>query len=214
MQNPHYIALLLALGWNALLAGYRMGTTGEIMFLFLIWNLILALAPYVFSEWAAQSNGRGWRWATTFLLLLSVLFLPNAPYIITDLFHLRMRSEMLLWYDTLFIFSAAITGWALFYGTLFNIRQVLRSWWHWSFAEMAVAVICILSGFGIYLGRYLRFNSWDVLANPDDLFGQMTDRLINPSAHARMVGFTLLYGAFLLVGYWVVELFTRQPRTT
>jgi uncharacterized membrane protein len=74
-------------------------------------------------------------------------------------------------------------------------------------AEMVVVSIAFLSSFGIYLGRYLRFNSWDVLSNPNDLFEEIANRVISPSRHTQTVGVTLLYGAFLLTGYWVVRLY-------
>jgi uncharacterized membrane protein len=101
-------------------------------------------------------------------------------------------------------------GLLLFYLALFNIATVLRDLFGRVWAEISVAFLCFLCAFGIYLGRYLRFNSWDVVSNPDNLFYQITDKLTNPSDDTRSLGVTLVYGTFLLVMYWVVRLFGEK----
>jgi uncharacterized membrane protein len=73
-------------------------------------------------------------------------------------------------------------------------------------AESGIIVMIFLCSFGIYLGRYLRFNSWDVVSNPYTLVNEITDRVINPLDHPQTLGVTVLYGAFLLLGYWVIKL--------
>lgn len=138
---------------------------------------------------------------------MAILFLPNAPYIITDLFHLRQRADMPLWFDTMVIFSVALSGLVLFYVALFGIKDVLERFWGRIAAEFSIVLVAFLCSFGIYLGRYLRFNSWDVLSNPNDLFDGIGNQLINSSIYTRVVGVTLLYGTFLLMGYWVIRLF-------
>jgi uncharacterized membrane protein len=75
----------------------------------------------------------------------------------------------------------------------------------WAFVTVAL----LLSSFGIYLGRYLRFNSWDVLANPLTLFYDILHRLINPLSHPRTWGVTVVFGVFLLIGYGTVRLLGR-----
>jgi uncharacterized membrane protein len=182
--------------------------TGRRTFLFFLWNLFLAIIPYLSSEAAVYFARKNNRLTALWFLLFAILFLPNAPYIVTDLFHLRVRADMPLWYDTMLIFSVALSGLVLFYVALFQIRNMLELFWGWLLAELSVIFIAFLSSFGIYLGRYLRFNSWDVLSNPNDLFEEIANRLINPSRHTQTIGVTLLYGAFLLTGYWVVKLFT------
>ncbi|MFN0034379.1 MAG: DUF1361 domain-containing protein [Saprospiraceae bacterium] len=206
----HLAALALLVFWNTLLVWCRFQMTDKRVFIFFLWNLFLAIVPYLSSEAAGHFSKRKKRAAAIGLVLLAVLFLPNSPYIITDFFHLRQRAEMPLWFDTMLIFSLAISGLALFYVALFNIRDLLARWLGSVVAEIFVGLISFLSAFGIYLGRYLRFNSWDVISNPNILFEEIADRFINPSVHTRTVGMTLLYGAFLLVGYWVARLFRGQ----
>lgn len=206
-RNHKLFALGLLVFWNFLLIGYRVHVTGGRWFIFFLWNLFLAIVPYLSSEVAGYYGSKNKRFAALAFVLLAILFLPNSPYIITDLFHLREREEMPLWFDTMVIFSVALSGLALFYVTLFNIRNVLELLWGRLLAEINVFFVAFLCSFGIYLGRYLRFNSWDLLSNPNNLFEEIANRLINPSIHTRAVGVTLLYGAFLLVGYWVIKLF-------
>ena len=206
-RYPRLSALGLLIFWNFILVGYRVHLTGQKYFIFFLWNLLLAIIPYISSEIAIDFELKNKRNFAVVLLLLAILFLPNAPYIITDLFHLKQRAEMPFWYDTMVLFSVALSGLALFYATIFNIRNLLERIGGWKIAEAVVVFIGFLCSYGIYLGRYLRFNSWDVLANPNDLFGEMANHLVNPAVHTRTIGVTLLYGAFLLVGYWVIKLF-------
>ena len=206
-QYPKLVALGLMVFWNFILVAYRVNLTGRRIFIFFLWNLFLAIIPYLSTEAAGSFKTRNKRFPALIFVLLAILFLPNAPYIITDLFHLRQRADMPLWFDTMLIFSVALSGLALFFLALFGIKNVLEWLWGYIVAEISVVFIVFLCSFGIYLGRYLRFNSWDVLSNPNDLFDEIGNQLINSSIYTRVVGVTLLYGTFLLVGYWVIRLF-------
>ncbi len=210
LSRNKVLALALLIFWNAALVVYRVSITDKRTFAFFLWNLALAIIPYVASEWALAAERRGNRWLSIGLVLFSVLFLPNSPYIITDFFHLHVRPDVPLWYDTLLIFSMAGGGLLLFYLALFNIATALRDLFGRVWAEVSVALLCFLCAFGIYLGRYLRFNSWDVVSNPDNLFYQIADKLTNPTDDTRSLGVTLVYGTFLLVMYWVVRLFGEK----
>jgi len=138
-----------------------------------------------------------------------LLFFPNAPYLITDLFHLDTRPGVPLWYDLALILSCAWNGLMLAYASLSDmqrlVQQRLGSVIGWAFATLAL----LLSSFGIYLGRYLRFNSWDVLANPIALFYDILNRLLHPFTFPGTWGVTLVFGVFLLLGYGTVRLLGR-----
>lgn len=205
-----FFALVLLISWNVLLVVYRHHVTGKIGFVFFIWNLLLAIIPYLSSQAAVYFFQLKQKWLAIGLILFAILFLPNSPYIITDLFHLRQRAEMPFWYDTMLLFSMALSGLLFFYASLFNIQAVLAKWLGMLWAEVAVSMIAFLCAYGIYLGRYLRFNSWDVVSKPDNLFEEIAEHISNPGVNPRIVGFTLLYGAFLLVGYWVARLFIGE----
>ena len=208
--STRYQAAMLLVFWNTFVLLFRMEVSDTRWFFFFIWNLFLAILPFLGGDLAAWLAERKRKAAAVACILLSVLFLPNSPYIITDLFHLRTRAEMPLWYDTLALFSIALSGLLFYYAALFQIHKAIATLWSRRWAEASVWAISFLSGYGIYLGRYLRFNSWDVVSNPDGLFNHITNTITNPLVHTRMVGVTVFYGVFLLVGYWVVRLWGRS----
>ena len=127
-------------------------------------------------------------------------FSPNAPYIITDLFHLEPRAGVPLWYDLALIFSSAWNGLMLAYASLLTMQTLVRRRFGtlsgWAFVSTAL----LLSSFGIYLGRYLRFNSWDVLTNPLTLFYDILNQFLNPTHHLRTWGITVVFGLVFAAG--------------
>jgi uncharacterized membrane protein len=200
-----YAAIAIMLAFSFIIVQYRVEQTGIHIFRFFWWNLLLALIPYLMSEVMGNAV---WRKVT--LGFATVLFLPNAPYMITDLFHLRARAEFPLWYDTMLLFWFAAVGVVLFYLTLFNLEKAIGRHFNGWITQLSIVIICFLNGFGIYLGRFLRFNSWDLMSNYDDLAESVLDRIINPSVHTRTLGVTLLYGVTLLLGYWMIKLYKEE----
>ena len=212
-QLRRRLNLLLLLGLSlalsvALITG-RVLLTRQLTFVFLLWNLFLALVPFGLSTMLGLAAGR-----LRARMLLPVgavwlLFFPNAPYILTDLFHLHPRPGVPYWYDLALLLSCAWNGLMLAYASLLDMQQLvtrrLGALTGWGFATLAL----LLSSFGIYLGRYLRFNSWDVLTNPISLFYDILTRLLHPRAYLGTWGITLLYGLFLLLGYATVRLLGR-----
>ena len=212
-QLRQRLNLLLVLGasltLSVVLITFRVFLTHKISFVFLLWNLFLALIPFGLSTMLGLSAGR-----LRARVLLPVgaawlLFFPNAPYILTDLFHLEPRVGVPYWYDLALILSCAWNGLMLAYASLTDMQQLVARRMGvgagWAFATMAL----LLSSFGIYLGRFLRFNSWDILTNPVTLFYDIVSRLLHPAAHRGTWGVTLLYGVFLLLGYATVRLLGR-----
>lgn len=184
--------------WCAALLGFRLNWSGNSKFVFLVWNLFLAAIPLGFA--VLLSKVERWRLAAP-LISGWLLFFPNAPYVLTDLLHLRPRSGIPVWYDLLMLLSFALVS--LWMG--FQSLQLVQVWiarkssalMAWSF----VAVSLLLSGFGIYLGRFLRWNSWDIVSNPVSLMGDIWERFADPLAHGQTWGVTLGFGGLLLVAY-------------
>ena len=188
----------------------RVLMTGRLLFLFLIWNLFLALIPFAISTMLGIAKG-----PLRARLLVPVgaawlLFFPNAPYILTDLFHLERRVGVPFWYDLALILSCAWNGLMLAYASLADMQRLVQrrlgTGAGWAFATVAL----LLSSFGIYLGRYLRFNSWDVLANPLTLFYDIVNRILHPFSFPGTWGVTLVFGVFLLIGYSTVRLLGKH----
>ena len=176
---------------------------GNKVFLFLNWNLFLAFLPWLFStiliiypKWQRKN-------LILFLLLFSwLLFFPNAPYILTDLFHLRLRTSMPVWFDLVLILSFAWTGLLFGFMSLWDIEYIFMQKINYRIIPLVSSVLLFAGGFGIYLGRYLRWNSWDIISNPAGLAEDITDRFINPTSHPTTWGMTFFMGLFLNIIYW------------
>lgn len=190
------------LGWCGFLLAARVVHSGSLSFVFLVWNLFLAsipaLAALAFVR-AAEKRSSALVQAAWFALWL--MFLPNAPYIVTDFVHLRPRPLVPLWYDVAILASCAGTGLLLGYSSLTDVQGVMARKFSQLTGWILAAGALVLSGFGIYLGRFLRWNSWDALSSPLQLLADVADRLLNPLSHPQTIGVTIVYGVALLLGY-------------
>lgn len=203
------LGLLLILGASlalslALIIG-RVFVTQRLTFVFLLWNLFLALVPFGLSTMLALTAGPLRRRLLLPVGAVWLLFFPNAPYILTDLFHLEPRPGVPYWYDLGLILSCAWNGLMLAYASLLEMHGLvgrrLGTAAGWTFVTLAL----VLSSFGIYLGRYLRWNSWDIITNPLMLAYDILDRVLHPLAYPRTYGVTVLFSVFLLLGYCTVR---------
>lgn len=180
----------------------RVFITGKTSFLFLIWNLFLAWLPFIFSTWIAKVNEqKGGNFKLSILFLVWLLFFPNAPYILTDLFHFRQRGMVPLWFDLILILSFAWNGLMLGFISLMKIQQFLNAKFGTRIGFLFVFALLILCAFGMYLGRYMRWNSWDILTNPSALLADVGDRFVNPSDHPQTLGITVSFSGFLIMSY-------------
>ncbi len=190
---------------------FRFYYTDTNVFLFLNWNLFLAFIPWALSSVAMLKPKIQNNKITVIVLLLSwILFFPNAPYILTDLFHLRLKTSMPIWFDLLLILSFAWTGLLFGFLSLWDIEKILKK----SIKNRWVTAISIglllLGSFGIYVGRYLRWNSWDIISEPFGILYDIGDRVINPFEHPRTWGMTLFMGVFLNMIYWSFRLIRKR----
>jgi uncharacterized membrane protein len=202
----------MLLSWCAALLLFRFVRSGSLAMGFLAWNLFLAAIPAVAAWFFARAMAKGssliekvgW-------FVIWLVFLPNAPYIITDFVHLTSQPRIPFWYDTALITSSAGTGLLLGYTSIADVQAAITQRFSTLVGWLLVIAAVLLSGFGIYLGRFLRWNSWDTIISPHQLFPQIADRLINPLAHPQTVGVTVVYGVGLFLGY--VALRFWQPAT-
>lgn len=182
----------------------------------LVWNLFLAWVPYLCSIWADGTHRLfSRRWG---LLIIPgglwLIFFPNAAYIVTDFLHLEEYWNIPLWYDLLLLASFAWTGIFLSIASLrtmqFLIMNYLGRLASWFFVGVALG----LSGLGIYLGRFERWNSWDLLFNPKAILKDIAVWLVNPFDNLRFFGFTILFTSFLLVCYLTFVSVRRMDETS
>jgi uncharacterized membrane protein len=205
------LALMFASGASVTLVLARIAWTGKIIYGFLLWNLFLAWLPLVFAVLAADAyrerEGRNWR----FLGLAGswLLFFPNAPYIFTDVIHLTSRFYGQFWVDLMLILLCALTGLVLGFLSLFLMQAVVTRMFGRLASWFFIAGVAGLSGFGIYLGRFLRFNSWDVLFKPLALYHGISNWAASPLAHPTSLAFPALFATFLFISYVMLYALTH-----
>jgi uncharacterized membrane protein len=196
--------LILCSFFSIGLMSFRIIYTGHLLFAFLAWNLFLAFVPYAISKrMSAASINNKWKF-----LLYSfawLLFIPNSFYIITDLFHLDMNEEVPLWYDLALLLSFAWSG--LLFGIL-SVRQMeklFESNFNEKFDLLFIFSVMALNGFGIYIGRYLRFNSWDVVTNPFQLISDILYLFVHPIRSRFDWSMIVCYTILLTMIYFTIK---------
>jgi uncharacterized membrane protein len=189
---------------------FRLVTTQTLSYIFLPWNLILAWVPLGFALLPFENYTPLKRLG---VIVAWLLFFPNAPYIITDLIHLRPRGTFPLWYDAILVYSFAFTG--LFVGMMsalivYRKLQTFISVW---VSKGLLLFAMLLSGYGIYIGRFLRWNSWDILFDPIQILAATGQRLINPMDYPRTYGVTLVVGVMVSLVFLLFDEIAKQHRT-
>ena len=201
------LPLIAVLGLSSLLSVslvlFRVAYSDTIFYAFMVWNLFLAWVPLgcAFVLWWLERTPRRPVFAMLLLFGGWFFFFPNAPYIVTDLIHLRHHYNVPIWYDAMLVFSFAWNGIILGLMSLWIVQRLFAGWYGRWMGWMLVGVTLVASGFGVYLGRFERWNSWDIVADPQSLVLDMLDRLLNPMAHPRTLVVTMMFAAFLSVAY-------------
>jgi uncharacterized membrane protein len=200
-----YAALVLLSLFSVALITVRYLYSGEPFFGWLIWNLFLAWIPFGLAIVIYDRHRAGTRTLRLLpLAALWLLFLPNAPYIVTDFKHLVPSHAVPLWVDIVVIAAPAWTGMLLGLLSLYLVQSVVRELAGARLAWAAAIAILGLASFGIYLGRVLRWNSWDILAHPRVL-ADLDGVLVDP----RAIGMTVLLAGFLTSSYLVLYALLR-----
>jgi uncharacterized membrane protein len=172
-------------------------------FSFLLWNLFLAWLPYLCSLLAVTLHRRYPRrwWLLPFPVLISIALFPNAPYIITDFVHLTERLPVPLWYDIGMLAGFAWTGIVLGSYALRILQNILRAGVGTLLSRVFALGVLGCSGMGIYMGRFLRWNSWDLVTQPRAVLYDIAIRLRHPLGNKETYGVTLLYAALMFIFY-------------
>ncbi len=206
--NERLVVLVGLGGASALCLGLELVREHRysIDFRFLVWNLVLAWIPLLLSlgVYDAYRRGRSLLWVAP-MIVLWLLFLPNAPYIVTDFVHLSASSRAPLWFDGVELSAFAWTGMLLGSVSLYLIHAVLRDRYGARFGWSAVLFVLALSGVGVYLGRVKRWNSWDLLTQPGQRLAELHAHVGDPAGLAKAIavsaGVTSLLAASYLVFY-------------
>jgi len=204
LVSQSFYPIVLATGLAFSMYAVRVIDSGSwVVYANLVWNLFLAWVPYTFSILAAglhQIAPRHW-WLLIIPGGVWLIFFPNAPYIVTDFLHLEQRPEVSLWYDILLLSTFSITGIFLAVTSLHTMQRLIKHYLGGVVSWLFVFSALSFGGLGIYLGRFERWNSWDLFFYPKNILADITRRFIDPLDNLRFFGFTILYTAFLLVCY-------------
>ena len=190
---------------------------------YLIWNVILAWVPLeivsliCYINWKFKNNKMSVKIATVFLGILWLLFYPNSAYIITDFIHLStnqyhiinpnyspysnelrimFNDNISIWFDFVNIGIGVWIGYVVGFISLHIIHQSLIKKYNIVVTWMLVSIVHLLTGFAIYIGRFNRWNSWDIIFHPINII-----TILQSSTDLKTLKFTLLFGAFSLILY-------------
>ncbi len=187
----------------------RVACTGSHAYLFLNWNLILAIIPLLLSSYLLMFRKRINRYSFMALAFLWLIFFPNSPYILTDLFHLHHLDGMPTWYDLIMILAFAWAGMLFGFCSLLQIEKILLEKLSPFWTQATIFGLLFLASFGVYIGRYVRLNSWHIFSEPHAVFFEIIDRFLHPLAHGRTWGLTLLMGSLLSIIFFSIKTMQR-----
>jgi len=175
----------------------------SIHYLFLLWNLFLAWIPFELSLRLRSCRNK----ITSYVITAAwLLFFPNALYIVTDLMHLGDGySKAPVWFDAVLLFTSSVTGLVMAFLSLHYVEQFLRRQYTVKYMNATVAFVLFLGSFGVYLGRFLRWNSWDILTNPVSLLTEIGTRICNPVDYYKTWLITLLFTFLFSILYFGIK---------
>lgn len=205
-----YLPLVLLTVFSMVLLLVRVKITQSVYYLFLVWNLFLAALPLgislIINSTDRIKNNRYLFYPT---LMGWLLLLPNAPYLVTDFTHFRHESSVPFWLDLLILGSFSACGFLFGLASMYNVYKILSHKWHKTAAMLFMASTCLLSGLGIYIGRMLRYNSWDVLRHPIHLVNDVINGFITPETILTAWGVTLGFG---FLQFLLFDLYTSSEK--
>ncbi len=176
----------------------RAKITQNIFLFFLIWNLFLALIPYLLIIYLRiQDDFRKNKIKTYLIIAIWLAFLPNSFYIITDLVHIFQSHPSTFWFDLTLISSFAFVGFFIGIQSIFEFEKIAMTFYNEKMLLIIIPILCFLCGFGVYLGRILRYNSWDIISNPKQLVIDIGLQLIT----AKTILFSVHFGIFIYLFY-------------
>ncbi|MDF5718834.1 MAG: DUF1361 domain-containing protein [Rhizonema sp. NSF051] len=173
------------------------------------WNLFLAFIPLALSVWLFRTKrGRSWVWWLGFVVFYA--FLPNAPYLLTDVIHLieDIRVTQSVWVITLVLIPVYVlvilAGFEAYVISLINLGHYLHRISKTQWIIRVELITHVLNAVGIYWGRFLRFNSWDIITQPDYLLAKGVEETLGKQP---LVIITTTFG-ILTALYWIMKLVT------
>jgi uncharacterized membrane protein len=191
-------ALFWLATWSLSLIWLRLEWSHSPRYQWLYWDVFLAFVPLVLAVLLERAWQRRRRWLSAVLFVPWLLFFPNAPYLVTEFIHLRIPDAAPHWLDIVMLMSVAATGIVAGALSLERVLAIVEQAWLRLPLEL---ILCLACGFGIYLGRYERWNSWDVIQAPHALLADLAGYVLHPAAHRQV---------WLISGVFAVSVFCLQ----
>lgn len=204
-QNRLFIPSMLMVSFGFTLTVLRFFISGNTGFVFLNWNLFLAFVPWITIE-LTRKRALVSKWVIFLVIPCWLIFFPNAPYIITDFYHLRYNTQLIAWFDLGLIMFFAWMGLLFGLDSLRSVEHILSKWYHKWQVNLLIVIFVFLSSFGMFLGRFLRWNSWNIINEPYYLLQDILQRLIMPMNYPRTWGFSFMMTLVLLTIYYSFKL--------
>jgi uncharacterized membrane protein len=198
--------LFLSMLFSCLLTAARILHTERRTFIFMPWNLFLAYIPYFISSALAKSSRRGAGWWT--LSFIWLLFIPNSFYIITDLYHLGDNyndRQIPQWFDLAMILSYVWNGLLLGVLSVRQMERVLLPRQSLRNELLFLYPVMWLNALGVYVGRYLRYNSWDVVTDPFQLLRDIAVMVIHPLRHQNTWDMVFCFSILMTLIYLMMK---------
>ena len=196
------VPLFALVGWCVAMLGVRMWYSGGRGNAFLLWNLFLAVIPVLAGIGLRVLDARNGRIVAKILVFLVWLaFLPNAPYLVTDFVHLSQTPPVPQWYEVALFSSFAATGALLGFAAVADVQGVIAVRFGRVLGWFTAVGALLLCGFGIYLGRFLGWNSWDLVTSPSTLAHEVIYQLTHLRPHDPTWQVSIVYGIGLVLGY-------------
>ncbi len=200
-----YPFIFLSMSFSILMSMTRYYMSGRMTYVFLFWNLILAFVPYVISECLLHIDLKNKKLIFIMLSFLWLLFFPNSPYIMTDLFHLKPKTGAPFWYDLMLLLSYSFNGFFLGFLSLLSMENMVSNYFSRRISHIFTFLSLIACSIGVYVGRYLRWNSWEVFTKPFSLLQELQDQDFYPIQDSDMMKFMIVFSTFLVVNYLILK---------
>lgn len=189
--------------FTIMILAFRVWYTKELNYCFYPWNLFLAIVPLFFSGYLKKQRRINFK--TILMLCGWLFFLPNAPYLLTDIFHFDERPPVPAWFDLILVISGAWNGVLICMISLFQVEKFIQRNSNSTFSTIIMIVLLFPCGYGVYLGRYLRYNTWDIVTDPFDLVKASTHHIHHPFQNLNVWLFTVLFAMFLNIIYFTIK---------
>lgn len=203
-------SLILSIIGNIGMVMARVIYTNDLFYVFLMWNLFLAAVPLLISD-RIYRKPRDYGIGIFALLFLWLLFLPNAPYIITDLVHLYQRPPVPYWFDMCLVLLTAFNGLVLGFVSINQIERIIRIYSLGRYLNVMRLLVFLAMSYGVYLGRYLRFNSWDAFIKPIQV---VKGAFYSIDFHSAGFVFTFTFVTLILYSFYKAILLPRFPKVS